>query len=72
MRPLTASELRERTTQLYEDVIAEHGPVEEVVFEVISCDGCGVTHNRLDGDPTGWTTDGDREHGYVDHCAACS
>lgn len=73
MRPLTAMELRERTAELFKRCVADGGDPEDVIFEVIVCDGCQLTHDRIkDGDPVGWTTEGDRATGYVDLCGACS
>lgn len=73
MRTLTPELLRERTSRLFDDVLSAHGPVEEVLWEIVRCDGCGRVHNRLiAGDPHGWTCSGSFDEGWVDHCPACS
>jgi hypothetical protein len=70
---LTPRLLRERTAAIYERVMAEHGSVEEVIFEIVRCDDCGVTQHLLtQGYPMGWTTEGDLEHGWTDRCHSCS
>lgn len=73
VEPLTPQLLRARTVAIFEKVSAEHGPVEEIVFEVLTCDGCGTeVHLLRDGYPLGWTTVGDLGHGWFDLCAVCS
>lgn len=75
-RPLTPALMRERTSALFDQILAglrpEDGPVEEVVFEIITCDRCGLTHNLLTGPPEGWTTEGDLDRGFTDLCRSCS
>jgi hypothetical protein len=72
MKALTPELMRERTAALFERVIAENGPVEEVIFEIVQCNGCGTIHNLLTGPPVGWTTSGDLDHGFNDLCRSCS
>lgn len=69
---LTHDLLRERVSRLFDAVLAQHGPVEELVWEKVRCDRCGEVHNLLLGMPVGWTTSGDFEHGFTDLCRACS
>jgi hypothetical protein len=70
---LTPQLLRARIVAIYERVAAEHGPLEDVIFERIACDNCGAVVNLLrDGHPVGWTTDGDAESGWRDLCETCS
>jgi hypothetical protein len=70
---LTPILLRARLSAIFERVAAEHGPVEDVVWELIRCDRCGRIHHLVfDGFPEGWTTSGDVEHGFTDLCRACS
>ena len=70
---LTPELLRARTVAIFMRVSAEHGPVEEVIFERVMCDGCGHVVNMLrDGYPVGWTTEGDLNEGWRDLCGRCS
>jgi hypothetical protein len=71
-RPLTSDLLRERTSRLFDRVIAEHGAAEGIVFEKVRCDRCGTIQNLLLGPPVGWTTDGDFDQGFTDLCRGCS
>ena len=72
-QPLTPWLLRQRTVFIFQRVSEEHGPVEDVIWELVRCDRCGLTvHLLRDGYPVGWTTDGDLERGWTDLCRACS
>ena len=72
-QPLTPSLLRRRTQFIFERVMEDHGPVEEIVWELVRCDRCGLTIHLLnDGYPEGWWTDGSFEKGWTDLCRACS
>jgi hypothetical protein len=50
---LTPILLRARLSAIFERVAAEHGPVEDVVWELIRCDRCGRIHHLVFD---GWTT----------------
>lgn len=72
-RPLTPTLLRARIVHLFERVTAEHGPIEEIEWELVRCDRCGAeVHVLRDGYPYGWWTDGDFATGWTDLCRACS
>lgn len=72
MIALTHALLRDRISTIFERVIAASGPVEEVLWEVVRCDGCGRVHNVYrDGTPTGWMTEGDLDAGFTDLCPDC-
>jgi hypothetical protein len=72
IRPLTPELLRGRIVELFARVSDAHGPVEEIIFERVRCDGCGLTLNLLrDGYPSGWFTEGDGEQGWHDLCGVC-
>lgn len=71
-QPLTFELLRERTSLLFDEIIALGGPAEEIVFERVTCDGCGLTINLLVDEPRGWWTTGNFEGGWRDKCPACA
>jgi hypothetical protein len=72
MRPLTPELLRARTVAMFTKVADENGPIEDVIFEVVYCDGCRFTLNLLrDGYPIGWVTEGDLASGFTDLCPEC-
>lgn len=75
---LTSELMRERLDFLRARVEAEHGP-SELIFETGYCDGCRRPLIFDPSDPgsleravAGWTTSGDLEHGFVDHCPECT
>lgn len=70
--PLTAELLRARTVVLFQHAFEAAGPVEEIIFEIVTCDGCGRVVNLLEGHPDGWTTEGDVDTGWRDLCETCS
>lgn len=72
MLPLTAELLSKRTVVLFTLAEAASGPVEEILFDVLTCDGCGATVNLLEGFPEGWSTEGDFERGWRDLCEECA
>jgi hypothetical protein len=70
--PLTAELLAKRMTVLFTRLLAEGGPADDVLFEVLRCDGCERTVNLLlDGHPAGWSTEGDFTRGWRDLCEDC-
>lgn len=72
MSALTEELLRERVSRLFDAVLAKHGPIEDLEWEVVRCDRCGDTHNLFNGTPVGWTTSGNFDEGFIDLCRACS
>jgi hypothetical protein len=71
--PLTAELLSKRTVVLYARCRAADPTADEIVFDIIGCDGCGVTVDLLrEPWPDGWTTGGDFDTGFRDLCAECS
>lgn len=69
---LTHALLRARISTIFERVIAAHGPVEEVLWDWLRCDGCGKVHNiAMYGTPPGWMTEGDFDEGFRDLCPDC-
>lgn len=70
--PLTTPLLYERTAELFKRCVAEGGDPEEILFEILYCDGCRRTLNRLVETPIGWTTSGSLRDGWRDLCAACT
>jgi hypothetical protein len=74
MIPLTPELAVKRHGALMDTLDDRHGPIEEVLFQIVRCDGCGATVDLcvLEPDLRGWMTAGDLTDGFEDWCPACA
>lgn len=73
-RPVTPGRLYSRIRALMLTVDDRHGPIEEILFHRLCCDGCGATLDAMlpDPDVAGWMMRGSPLEGYEDRCPACA
>lgn len=72
--PLTAELAVKRMAALSYILDDRHGPIEEILFQIVRCDECGATADlcTLEPDVTGWVTTGNVIDGFKDLCPACA
>ena len=72
MRPLEPYLLNARALMLHALAAHAAGPVEEILFERLMCDGCDLIVDLTQRFPSGWTTCGTLELGWTDLCPSCT
>ena len=71
MRPLEPSLLYARTLALQTEAEQAAGPIEDLLFARLTCDGCGLIVDLRLEFPADWLTSGSLKLGWTDLCPSC-